>query len=126
MGAAYDFAQQKLLGEIVARIVEADLPDIATTTRTPSARGDRVYIDFIQNGRSKLIAAPYAARPVPGATVSAPLRWSEVNSKLDPSRFTIKSLPKRVTSMKGDPLLPVLSEAPDIAQSLAALARLFS
>lgn len=126
MGARYDFSQQKLLGEIVARIVEADLPEIATTTRTPSARGDRVYIDFIQNGRSKLIAAPYAARPVPGATVSAPLRWSEVNSKLDPTRFTIKSLPSRIARMKGDPLLPVLSEAPDISESLRALADIFS
>ncbi len=125
MGARYDFTQQKLLGEIVARIVEGDLPDIATTTRTPSARGDRVYVDFVQNGRSKLIAAPYAARPVPGATVSAPLRWSEVNSKLDPSRFTITSMPRRLARMKSDPLLPVLTEAPDIAASLTQLASIF-
>ncbi len=126
MGARYDYAQQKLLGEIIARIVESDLPDIATTTRTPSARGDRVYIDFVQNGRSKLIAAPYAARPVPGATVSAPLRWSEVNAKLDPSRFTIKSLPARVARLKDDPLLGVLTETPDIATSLRALAERYS
>lgn len=122
MGAKYDYTQQKLLGEIVARIVESDLPDIATTVRSPAARGDRVYIDFVQNGRSKLIAAPYAARPVAGATVSAPLRWSDVNAKLDPSRFTITTMPGRIARMKGDPLLPVLTEAPDIAKSLTRLA----
>jgi bifunctional non-homologous end joining protein LigD len=126
MGATYGFTQQKLLGEIVARIVEGYLPDIATTNRMPSTRGDRVYIDFVQNGRSKLIAAPYAARPVPGATVSAPLRWSEVNSKLDPRRFTIKSLPARLARMKGDPLLPVLTDAPDVSASLTALASILS
>ncbi|MDA2980010.1 MAG: DNA ligase D [Actinomycetota bacterium] len=122
MGDGHTFTQQKLLGELLARVVESDLPDIATTVRSPGARGDRVYIDFLQNGKGKLIAAPYAARPVPGATVSTPIRWSEVTSKLDPSKFTIATVPRRIARMKDDPLAGVLVEIPDIDAGLRSLA----
>ncbi|MCZ7533066.1 MAG: DNA ligase D [Acidimicrobiia bacterium] len=121
MGTGHDYTQQRLLGELMARIVESGIPDIATTVRSPAARGDRVYIDFIQNGRGKLIAAPYAVRPVPGATVSAPLRWSEVTQKLDPARFTIKTMPSRLSRMKNDPLLPILDGNPNLTAGLARL-----
>lgn len=121
MGTGHDYMRQKLLGELVARIVESGIPDIATTVRSPAARGDRVYIDFVQNGRGKLIAAPYAVRPVPGATVSAPLRWSEVTDKLDPARFTIKTMPSRLSRMKNDPLLPILDGNPNLAAGLSNL-----
>ena len=122
MGSGHTFTQQKLLGELLARVVESDLPDIATTVRNPGARGNRVYIDFLQNGKGKLIAAPYAARPVPGATVSTPIRWSEVTSKLDPSKFTIATVPRRIKRMKEDPLTSVLVETPDIEAGLRSLA----
>ncbi|MCB1246204.1 MAG: non-homologous end-joining DNA ligase, partial [Acidimicrobiia bacterium] len=122
MGPRYDFEQQKLLGELIARVIEGQMPDIATTIRSPSKRGDKVYLDFVQNGRGKLIVGPYSVRPVPGATVSTPLRWSEVTPKLDPTRFTIRSAPRRIGRMTNDPLAPVLTDRPDIAASLRALA----
>ncbi|MEZ5176171.1 MAG: DNA ligase D [Acidimicrobiia bacterium] len=124
MGAAYGYEQQRLLGELIARIIENEHDTIATTTRNPAARGDRVYIDHVQNGRGKLIAAPYAVRPVPGATVSMPLRWAEVTPTLDPARFTIKSAVRRLAQMRDDPLRPVLTETPDLATALSALAAL--
>ena len=65
--------------------------------------------------------APYSVRPLVGATVSAPLRWSEVKKGLTIERFTIRSMPRRVRSLKEDPLLPVLTDRPDI---LGALERL--
>ena len=122
MGEGHTYAQQKLLGELIARVIESEMPEIATTVRSPGSRGDRVYIDFVQNGRGKLIAAPFAARPVGGATVSTPLRWSEVTSKLDPSRFTIKSLPRRLGRMSDDPLSGLLTETSNIAAGLRSLA----
>ena len=51
--------------------------------RSVGARGGRVYIDFLQNVHGQTIAGPFSARPVPGAQASAPLKWSEVNAKLD-------------------------------------------
>jgi len=121
LGGQLTHAQSRTLGELLARTLEAELPDVATTARALQARGGRVYLDFMQNGRGKTIAAPYAVRPRPGAPVSTPLRWSEVNARLDPARFTIRTVPARARRLAEDPLLPVLSEAPDL---LAALERL--
>jgi len=122
MGRTFEYGQQRLLGELVARVVESRNGDIATTVRDPARRDGKVYLDYLQNGRGKLIVSPYSVRPVPGATVSAPLRWSEVSNKLDVSRFTIRTMPRRLASMKDDPLLGVLTDAPDIRSGLEELA----
>jgi bifunctional non-homologous end joining protein LigD len=121
LGGQLTHAQARTLGELLARILVEELPEIATTARAIQARGGRVYLDFMQNGHGKTIAAPYAVRPRPGAPVSTPLRWSEVNARLDPARFTIRTVPARARRLGADPLLPVLSQAPDL---LAALERL--
>jgi bifunctional non-homologous end joining protein LigD len=114
--------QSKQLAELLARVIVGELPKIATIERTIAARGGRVYIDFLQNGHGKLIAAPYSVRPLPGATVSTPLRWAEVNEKLDPKKFTIQSVPKRVSKSAEDPLLEVLTCQPDLARVVERLA----
>jgi bifunctional non-homologous end joining protein LigD len=126
MGRGFDYDQQRLLGELIARFVESKLGDIATTVRNPRTRDGKVYLDYLQNGRGKLIVSPYSVRPVPGATVSAPLRWREVSKNLDVTRFTIKSMPRRLASMKDDPLLGVLTDRPDIKAGLEALAARFA
>ena len=126
MGRGFDYDQQRLLGELIARLVESKVGDVATTVRNPSARDGKVYLDYLQNGRGKLIVSPYSVRPVPGATVSAPLRWREVTKDLEVTRFTIKSMPRRLSSMKGDPLLGVLTDTPDIKAGLEALAASFT
>jgi bifunctional non-homologous end joining protein LigD len=87
------------------------------------SRGGKVYIDYLQNGHGKTIAGAFSARPVPGATCSAPLKWSEVGSKLDPKKFTIKTLPARMKRLKDDPLAPLLSLKPDLQGALARLTR---
>ncbi len=92
-----------------------ELRQIATTARAHrSARTGKVYVDFLQNGHGKTIAGPFSARPVPGATCSTPLQWSEVDGKLDPKKFTLKTLPARMKKLKDDPLAPVLTLKPDL------------
>ncbi|HET7823856.1 MAG TPA: non-homologous end-joining DNA ligase, partial [Anaeromyxobacter sp.] len=120
LGRQLTHEQSRSLGELLARAVEAELPDISTTARAVGARGGRVYLDFMQNGFGKTIAAPYTVRPKPGAPVSVPLRWSEVNGRLDPSRFTIRTAPARAAKGR-DPLLPVLAEKPDLLTALERL-----
>jgi len=121
LGGQLTHAQSRTLAELVARAVEADHPEIATTARAVGARGGRVYLDYLQNGHGKTIAAPYTVRPRPGAPVSVPLRWREVGPRLDPARFTIRNAVARAEKLGEDPLLPVLSGKPDL---LAALERL--
>jgi bifunctional non-homologous end joining protein LigD len=121
LGAQLTHAQARTLGELLAAAVEREHPDIATTARAVSARGGRVYLDYLQNGAGKTIAAPYTVRPRPGAPVSTPLRWSEVDEKLDPARFTIRNVPARARRLRSDPLSPVLTEKPELLPALERL-----
>ncbi|MFO7587796.1 MAG: DNA ligase D [Gemmatimonadota bacterium] len=126
LGRAFAYEQSRTLGELLARLVVEELPDIATVTRSVDEREGKVYVDFLQNRRGQLLAAPYSVRPVPGALVSAPLRWREVNGKLRLDRFTIRSMPARLARMRDDPLLGVLDEAPDLPAALGRLAERLS
>ncbi|HTQ80505.1 MAG TPA: DNA ligase D [Thermoanaerobaculia bacterium] len=116
------YEQSRQLAELLARVVVGELPKIATVERTLAARGGKVYVDYLQNGRGRLIAGPYSARPRPGATVSAPLLWDEVGSELDPRAFTIRTVPERARSLGADPLLPVLGTRPDLGGAIEKLA----
>ena len=84
-------------------------------------RGGRVYIDFLQNGHGRLLVGPLSVRPRPGATVSTPLRWSEVTPALERESFTIRTVPRRLRE-QGDPLLPIFDATPDLASALDKLA----
>jgi bifunctional non-homologous end joining protein LigD len=122
LGRLLTFQQCRQLGELLARVVSSRLKEIATIARAPRDRGGRVYIDYLQNGHGKLLAAPFSARPVPGALASAPLLWDEVDESLDPRAFTIKTLPERMSAFGRDPLAPVLSESVDLQKALERLA----
>ena len=109
-------------GQILAEALVQKHPDIATTERVVRARRNRVYVDFLQNGRGKLLVAPYSARPLPGVPASMPLRWSEVNSKLHPRAFTALDAPARMEALGTDPFLGVLeSKPPDLVRALSRL-----
>ena len=122
MGGLLEHEPVRQLGELLAGVIVARLPEIATTARSIAARLGRVYVDALQNGRGKLLAAPYCVRPRPGATVSTPLDWSEVNDRLDVRAFDVDTVPKRLRGRKADPLLRVLDETPDLERALARLA----
>jgi bifunctional non-homologous end joining protein LigD len=111
----------RVLGELLARRVVAELPDIATVARVVSQRQGRVYVDYLQNGHGKLLVAPWCVRPIPGAPVSTPLRWTEVKAGLDIRAFTIRTVPKRLARSKRDPMLSVLTDVPDLMGALTAL-----
>jgi bifunctional non-homologous end joining protein LigD len=121
LGGRCTYESCRLLGELLARVVAAELPEIATIARVIAERGGRVYIDFLQNGHGKLLVAPLSVRPLPGAPVSTPLQWSEVNARLDIGTYTIASVPKRLRRMKEDPLRGVLEEKPDLPRALERL-----
>jgi len=117
LGARYTYEQCRTFARLLAVMgVEAE-PDISTIARPLRARGGKVYIDFGQNGHGQTIVAPYSLRPLPGAPASCPLEWREVTARLDPARFTLKTLPARFDKM-ADPLTPVLGEGLDMAAAI--------
>ncbi|GGF05248.1 DNA ligase D [Flavobacterium limi] len=117
LGAQYDYDSVKILAELIAKEVQSRLPDTTSLERSIKKRNHKIYIDYLQNRIGQTLAAPYSVRPKPGATVSTPLEWSEVNSKLHPSQFTIKNVLKRFEK-KGDLWTPVLSKGANIKKIL--------
>jgi len=94
----------------VAQLVEQANPNVATLERSLKKRKKaRIYVDHMQNARGKSVVAPYSVRPKPGATVSAPLEWSEVKrQKMTIADFTIKNMLERL-KRKGDLFKEVLT-----------------
>ncbi len=123
LGGQLDYGQSRTLALLLAKLVAAEIPGRATIVRNPAGRDGKIYIDFVQNGRGRLVVAPYSVRPRAGATVSAPLAWDEVGEGLSMEDFTIRTMPERARALDPDPLLGVLSDAPDLMAALDALQR---
>ena len=119
------YEQSRTLGQLLARAIVADHQAIATITRSPSKRGGKVYLDYVQNGHGRLLVAPFSARPLPGAPVSMPLAWREVGPKLDIKKFTIRTALARLQRLKADPLRDVLDARPDLPSALERLKHRF-
>ena len=97
---SYDESAQLAL--LMARVVAAHRPDLATVERSKRARPDgTIYVDAMQNARGKSMACAYSVRAKDAATVSAPLREQELTTRLRPTAFTLRSMPARV-SRAGD------------------------
>jgi bifunctional non-homologous end joining protein LigD len=91
----YTFADTRRFAEIVAGALARMHRGLVTTEWTKSKRRG-VLIDANQNGEGKTIASVYSVRPRPGGPVSTPLRWDEVNERLDARAFTMDVLLERV------------------------------
>ncbi len=79
----------------VARACAARHPDDLTVEMRKADRGDRLLIDWSRAGQAQTLAAPYSPRVHPAATVSTPLAWEEVTDDLDPTAFTVHTVPQR-------------------------------
>jgi len=110
-----------LFGEIVATLVAHRHPKQATVERALAARGSRVYVDYLQNGRGKTLACAYSARASAYGGVSTPLTWDEVDEGVDREDFTIKTVPDRVKKV-GDLWSPLRqSRGVDLAKAAKLL-----
>jgi bifunctional non-homologous end joining protein LigD len=124
LGKQFTYEQCRMLGEVIARLIINEVGNgIATITRHVTKRGDKVYLDYLQNRHGQLIVSPFSVRPLPGASVSMPLEWDEVTMSLDPRDYTIKTAVERMTGMGHDPVLPVLTDVPDLVTILATAAQ---
>jgi bifunctional non-homologous end joining protein LigD len=121
----YTYEETRTFAELIARLVIAEKPSMFTTPRSVSKREkNRVYFDYLQNGKSKTIAAPYVLRAYPGAPVATPLEWNEVKHGLHPSQFNITNAIERF-AVKGDLFGGVLHEPQHLDAALEKLAALY-
>ncbi|HUQ65326.1 MAG TPA: DNA ligase D [Flavitalea sp.] len=116
----YTYDECQLFGRWIAMQVHEQLPDITSVERIVKNRKGKLYVDFLQNRPGATLAAPYSARPKPGATVSMPLHWDEVKKGLKLKDYTIKNAVERVRSV-GDIFKGVLTEGIDLGKVLKQL-----
>jgi bifunctional non-homologous end joining protein LigD len=121
LGAKYEYELAKQFAQLIATLVNTKLPKTTSLERSPKKRQKRIYLDYLQNRKGQTLAAPYSVRPKPGATVSTPLEWKEVNQKLDPKNFTMETIFKRLDK-QGDLWKPVLGKGVDIKKIINKLA----
>jgi len=115
----YTYADTREFADIVAKTLERTHRGLVTTQWAKSKRRG-VLIDANQNGEGKTIASVYSVRPREGAPVSTPLRWDEVNEKLDPLDFTMDAVLGRIEK-HGDLFEPVLYGKQSIGKALDKL-----
>lgn len=120
-GKKYTYEQGKDFALIICTLVQEMLPGFTTLERNLKKRGNKhIYLDYLQNRKGQTISCVYSLRPKPGATVSTPLLWKEVNSKLDPKNFTIHNTLQRIKKT-GDIFSGILGKGISITTCLKNL-----
>ncbi len=84
------------------RELERRMPEKVTTAWWKEERGERIFIDFNQANRDRTMAGAYSPRALPAATVATPLTWEELAAGVDPTAFTVRTVPARLAEI-GDP-----------------------
>lgn len=118
-GPGYTYHETAAFCEAVGRVLLEVHPTRVTLERLVAKRGDKVYVDFLQNRRGQTITSVYGLRPKLGAPVSFPVTWDELEGV--PPRFAIHTIRARLADV-GDLFAPVLHLAQDLRRATAELA----
>src|SRR5258708_29643243 len=92
----WDSYQVRSAAVAVARELERRRPDLVTAAWWKEERGTRVFVDFNQNAPHKTVFGAWCVRARPGAQVSTPFHWDELDDGFHPDRFTIPVVTARV------------------------------
>ncbi len=110
----YDFSETSSWVERVSRAVGATVPELISWEWAKQARKGRARLDYTQNASIKTLVAPYSVRPAPGAPVSAPITWDELDDPdLRPNRWTIRDIVERVERV-GDHFAPAQTDLQEL------------
>jgi bifunctional non-homologous end joining protein LigD len=103
------FADTRGWVEQLSRAVGSTAPELVSWKWEKRSRDGRARLDYTQNAINKTLVAPYSPRPAPGAPVSAPITWEELDDpELAPDRWTIRTILDRVVAI-ADPMAPALA-----------------
>jgi bifunctional non-homologous end joining protein LigD len=96
----YEYTDTSAWVEKLSRAIGGTVPKLVSWEWAKADRGGKARLDYTQNAAIKTLVAPYAVRPRPGAPVSAPIRWEELDDpSLRPDRWTVATLPARVAEV---------------------------
>ncbi|MFE5742209.1 non-homologous end-joining DNA ligase [Streptomyces celluloflavus] len=94
----WTFTEVRRAAIALARALEHRMPGLVTSAWWKEERGAKVFVDYNQMARDRTIASAYSLRSRPRATVSTPLRWSEL-SEADPEDFDLRTVPPRFAEL---------------------------
>jgi DNA ligase D len=117
----WDSYQVRAAAVAVARELERRRPDLITAAWWKEERGSRVFVDYNQNAPHKTVFGAWSVRARPGAQVSTPIAWAELDD-IHPDQFTIASLAARLET-DGDPWLGMNDDPQSLEPLLAMSAR---
>ncbi len=117
---AVDWDELKAFAHGIALAMEADSPAKYISTMAKKARGGKIFVDYLRNGRGATAVAAYSTRARPGAPVSTPVRWDELGPELTASRFNVANIGRRLSALKSDPWEGFFSSPQTIAAAVAA------
>ncbi len=120
LGGAYSYDVARDFIEMIAQLVNDKHDDTTSLERSPAKRKDKIYLDYMQNKKGQTIAAPYSVRPKPGATVSTPLFWEEVNENLTIAQFNMDTVLQRISNHP-DPWADIFDEKVDLKSAIKNL-----
>jgi len=89
----------RLLAEMLAK----EWPDLFTAKMAKQQRTGKLFVDYLRNADTASAVAAYSPRARPGATVSTPLAWEELDKTDLRARFTVRSVPRRLAQLRHDP-----------------------
>jgi bifunctional non-homologous end joining protein LigD len=113
----------KIFSMAICETLASRDPDNLTVEARIADRGGRLYLDVGRNGYAQTVAAAYAVRPLPGAPVSVPLDWSELD-EFDPKRHTMRTIEERLALP--DPWAGIDGAAVEVEPARARLAALLA
>ncbi len=122
LGARYEFVEVRAAAKELVDVVNLQLPDLTSLERHPAKRKGKIYLDYLRNSVGQTLAALFSLRAYPGATVSAPLAWTEVKKGLRPNQFTIETI-FRSLRKRSELWEPVLGTGTDLRNMMQRLQR---
>ncbi len=98
-----DWDEAKAFCHAFAETLSQEQPERYLPTLKKEDRKGRILLDWLRNGLGATAVSSFCPRARPGATVATPLAWAEVTAKLDPTAFTVRTVPQRVAKLRKDP-----------------------
>ena len=97
------WGEAKEFARAVATAHAADDPGRLTTNMSRVRRQGGIFLDYLRNGRGATAIASYSTRARTGAPVAVPLRWDELNPRIESSDYSVAKVRRRLGSLRSDP-----------------------